>query len=57
MRRWLIDRFVLVKTDDAADLPEPSYMTEGASGMDLYANVQEKITLLPGEYRLIPTGI
>lgn len=39
------------------DLPWPEYMSEGASGLDLYAAVEEEVTLSPGEFRLIPTGI
>lgn len=35
----------------------PQYMTEGSSGMDLFASLDEEVTLLPGERRLIPTGI
>lgn len=35
----------------------PRYMTEGSSGMDLYASLEEEVTLQPGERRLIPTGI
>jgi len=35
----------------------PQYMTEGASGMDLFASLEEEVTLMPGERRLIPTGI
>ncbi|OGP76580.1 MAG: deoxyuridine 5'-triphosphate nucleotidohydrolase [Deltaproteobacteria bacterium RBG_16_49_23] len=35
----------------------PQYMTEGSSGMDLFASLEEEVTLLPGERRLIPTGI
>ncbi|HHY80636.1 MAG TPA: dUTP diphosphatase [Thermoanaerobacter sp.] len=45
------------KTDDAKDLPLPAYMSEGAAGMDLYANVKEEVILQPGEVKLIPTGI
>lgn len=41
----------------AKDLPLPTYATEGAAGIDLYAAVEEPITLAPGERRLIPTGI
>ncbi|HAA63717.1 MAG TPA: dUTP diphosphatase, partial [Thermoanaerobacter sp.] len=33
------------KTDDAKDLPLPAYMSEGAAGMDLYANVKEEVIL------------
>ena len=39
------------------DLPWPDYMSEGASGLDLYAAVEEALTLSPGEFRLIPTGV
>ena len=35
----------------------PQYMTEGSSGMDLFASLDEAITLEPGERRLVPTGI
>jgi len=35
----------------------PRYMTEGASGMDLFASLEEEVILYPGERRLIPTGI
>ncbi len=39
------------------DLPLPRYMSEGASGMDLYAAVDGDLTIGPGEVKLIPTGI
>ena len=39
------------------DLPLPQYMSEAASGMDLYAAVDENIQLERGEIKLIPTGI
>src|SRR4030065_2245188 len=41
------------------DLPVslPQYMTEGASGMDLFASLENDETLEPGERRLIPTGV
>jgi dUTP pyrophosphatase len=39
------------------DLPLPCCMTAQASGMDLTAAVGEEATILPGERRLIPTGI
>lgn len=35
----------------------PQYMTEGSSGMDLFASLKEDVILKPGERRLIPTGI
>lgn len=35
----------------------PQYMTEGASGMDLYACLEQDVVIMPGERSLIPTGI
>lgn len=35
----------------------PKYATEGASGFDLPAFLDEPVTLAPGERKLIPTGI
>jgi len=38
-------------------IPLPRYMTQGSSGMDLFAFLEKEVTLEPGERRLIPTGI
>jgi dUTP pyrophosphatase len=38
-------------------LPLPRYMTAGAAGMDLLADVDEDVVLAAGERRLVPTGI
>ena len=35
----------------------PKYATEDSAGMDLYANLEEKVTLKPLERKLIPTGL
>ena len=35
----------------------PQYMTPHSAGMDLFASLEEEVTLTPGERRLIPTGI
>ncbi|CDA92273.1 dUTP diphosphatase [Firmicutes bacterium CAG:238] len=35
----------------------PAYATEGSSGADLRAYIEEPITLMPGERRLVPTGL
>ncbi len=35
----------------------PAYQTEGASGMDLRADIREEITLPPMGRALVPTGI
>ncbi len=39
------------------DLPMLQYMTEHAAGMDIVAAVKEEMILLPGETKLIPTGL
>ena len=51
------NRFYIARTEDAADLPLPAYMSEGAAGMDLYANVKEEVTVKKDSIKLIPTGI
>jgi len=44
-----------LKKDHPISLPQ--YMTEGSSGMDLFASLGKEVTLAPGERKLIPTGI
>jgi dUTP pyrophosphatase len=39
------------------DLPLPEYATDGSAGMDIYACVEDKIIIKPGEIAVIPTGI
>jgi dUTP pyrophosphatase len=41
----------------AQDLPLPRYETELAAGLDLLAAVDAAVTLAPGAFALIPTGI
>jgi dUTP pyrophosphatase len=41
----------------ARDLPVPRYMTEQAAGMDLCAAVTDPVTMAPGGYARIPTGL
>ena len=41
----------------ARDLALPSYATEGAAGMDLYAAVDKDLELAPGEIAAVPCGI
>lgn len=35
----------------------PAYQTEGAAGMDLYANLDEPVIIEKGKIKLIPTGL
>ncbi len=37
--------------------PLPQYATDGASGMDLKANLTENLVIKAGEWALVPTGI
>ncbi|HBM75800.1 MAG TPA: dUTP diphosphatase, partial [Clostridiaceae bacterium] len=49
---------ILIKrTDDAKDLPLPSYMSEQAAGMDLRANIKDEVIVEPGKIKVVPTGI
>jgi dUTP pyrophosphatase len=36
---------------------DPEYATKGSSGFDLRANLTETMTIQPGEYKLIKTGL
>jgi dUTP pyrophosphatase len=40
----------------AADVPPPSYASDGAAGLDLSAAVGEPLTLAPGARAVVPTG-
>ena len=40
-----------------ADLPLPTYQTEGAAGADLCAAIAEPMTLAPLQRVLVPTGL
>lgn len=39
------------------NLPLPEYRSEGSSGMDIRAELEESVVLKPGEIKLIPTGL
>ncbi|MCJ7806576.1 MAG: dUTP diphosphatase [Clostridia bacterium] len=56
MRRETV-KLPVKKAVHARDIPLPRYMTDGSSGMDLYAAVEGVITAMPGEVILIPTGL
>lgn len=43
----------IYKADDLL----PEYKTEGSAGMDLKAAIKENIIIMPGERRLIPSGL
>tara|TARA_B100001115_G_scaffold58912_1_gene43647 strand:+ start:151 stop:591 length:441 start_codon:yes stop_codon:yes gene_type:complete len=39
------------------DVTLPKYETEGSSGLDLAANTDKQIKILPGKSEIIPTGL
>ena len=39
------------------DVALPKYETEGSSGLDLAANTDKQIKILPGKIEIIPTGL
>jgi len=39
------------------DIPLPQYHTNGSSGMDLMAAVEQDVKIFPGSIELIPTGL
>ena len=39
------------------DISLPKYETDGSSGMDLAANVEDKVEIAPGKSAVIPTGL
>lgn len=49
-------KFQRLRPGAPEEVPLPRYMTPGASGMDLFAAVDEAVVLGPGDIRLIPTG-
>ena len=50
-----MDRIIIQVTTKNGNVPV--YQTEGSAGADLKACLDEPITLMPGERRLIPTGL
>lgn len=48
---------MIVKIINKSRFPIPNYKTKGASGIDLFANIDKEIVLKPMERMLIPTGI
>jgi dUTP pyrophosphatase len=47
----------VVKIINRSKNPLPSYATEGSSGMDLRADIEDQFTIQPMERRLVPTGL
>jgi len=47
----------ITRVRDGSDIPLPRYMTSHSAGMDLYADTEGELVLMPMERRLVPTGI
>ena len=41
----------------SSNIPLPRYETDGSSGMDLTANIEQEIEIKPGKTAIIPTGL
>ena len=50
-------KILLKKKEGCHDLPVPRYATAGSSGMDLCADIQGEIILMPGDIKFISAGI
>ena len=50
-------KILLKKKEGCKDLPVPRYATSGASGLDLCADVNGEVILMPGDIKLISAGI
>jgi len=48
--------FLIKQLDEARDLPLPSYMSDSAAGMDLYAHVTGELTIKPMQRVVVPCG-
>ena len=48
---------IKVKVINKSNYPLPEYATSGSAGMDLRANIEQKVILKPLERKLFPTGL
>jgi dUTP pyrophosphatase len=51
------EAFYIRRVENALDLPLPAYMSDGAAGMDLRANIYGELILQPSEIKSVPVGI
>ena len=49
-------KITIKRLANSSDLPLPNYQTKGSAGMDLYACIDEDITIKPMERLAIPCG-
>ena len=55
--QYIYHKAMKVKIVNRSAYPTPSYATEKSAGLDLKANIDEPVTLLPLERVLVPTGL
>ena len=48
---------IKVKIVNESKHPHPTYATQGAAGMDIYANLPDALAIQPFERVLVPTGL
>jgi dUTP pyrophosphatase len=48
---------VIVKVLTEKGVHFPEYKTEGAAGADVCAFIKEPLTIAPGEFKIVPTGL
>jgi len=48
---------VQVKIINQSNNPEPEYATQGSSGMDIRANLEQPLQIQPMERLMVPTGL
>ena len=52
-----IDLQIKRLSNSFSDIPLPKYETEGSSGMDIRAAVENQVTIAPGKIALVPTNL
>jgi dUTP pyrophosphatase len=52
-----IDLQIKRLSNSFSDIPLPKYETEGSSGMDIRAAVENQVTIAPGKIVLVPTNL
>lgn len=51
-----MEKVLIKRLDNGADLPLPQRQTTYSAGLDLHAAVEDPVTVAPGERALIPCG-
>ena len=57
MDNLITNQLLILKIENAQDLPLPSRKTDRSAGLDLYANITKDILFYPGDIKSISAGI